>query len=720
MGRFFKTGVCVLTMFSLSLFLSAAPPSQGNNMLQNGDFSQGTQGWNFWTHPGTTGEFTVRDGAAEIRIDTLGSPWSIGCLQPDVRIEYGRSYEASFEAKADQTFTLISQVQLGKEPWTAYSKMRSFPLSQKMTKYTYTFTMTNPTDEAAMFQFLFTAPGRVTLAHVTLKDVTQKPLKTALLGLEDRKLDTDINRLTVYVYGQQTLKENNPWICEVKADINDRSVIKWGTNGNHPEDYNFDAVKASHHAGILYMGGMTTVIQKQEFKDEAQFRDMATRDANGELVPWADQGLGIGPDQYRGSLANPLYRKYITDICKIQIDGGADGIHFDEPNSPYLGGPQRNWTNNEGYEDASIADFNRYLLAKYPQYQAADWKSEFKMTDDNILKRDVPPEDLKRNFNYRNYLQKNGWTENNWGGKCVLSPSNPLAKEWGKVIGNRMYLSDTFTGTYIPKYYKEIIDELRRYALEKYGKKLLVTDNGIMPYADFNSLGIYTPNCDKGDGISDWSGYDYVPVEKGSLRGDKPLMDAYKIMNRRSQQTSGKVPLVFFLDFTNEAINNYCALPLEQKKDFWQIYAAEAYAAGCYYAFHLETTDAGPSAQDLGMLDFTKDYVLYYKNHADLYHHNEYAPQPVTVEEKNISLNLMAQDKPKRLVLHLVNHNYDGKIEPLGGFKASLETDKKPSKVYMVSPDFKGAQKLPFEYDGKTMKIQVPSLKYYDAIVMEM
>ena len=291
MGRFFKTGVCVLTMFSLSLFLSAAPPSQGNNMLQNGDFSQGTQGWNFWTHPGTTGEFTVQNGAAEFRIDTLGSPWSIGCLHPDLRIEYGRSYEASFEAKADQTFTLISQVQLGKEPWTAYSKMRSFPLSQKMTKYTYTFTMTNPTDEAAMFQFLFTAPGRVTLAHVTLKDVTQKPLETALLGLEDRKLDTDIDRLTVYVYGQQTLKENNPWIYEVKADINDRSVIKWGTNGNHPEDYNFDAVKASHHAGILYMGGMTTVIQKQEFKDEAQFRDMATRDANGELVPWADQGL---------------------------------------------------------------------------------------------------------------------------------------------------------------------------------------------------------------------------------------------------------------------------------------------------------------------------------------------------------------------------------------------------------------------------------------------
>jgi hypothetical protein len=719
MGLTFKAGLFFWAFISISLPLSAEPFSRATNFLPNGDFSQGTQGWILWTKPGTTAELTAQTGFAEIRIDTFGSPWSVGCLHPDLRIEYGRTYEASFEAKAEQTCTLISQLQLNKEPWTAYSKMRSFTLGPKMTRFTYTFTMTSPTDVAAVFQFLFTAPGRVSLAHVSLKAVTQKPLETAPLVLEDRKLDTDINRLTVFVYGQQTLKENNPSICEVKADINDRAVIKWGVNGNRPEDYNFDAVKASHHAGILYMGGMTTVIQKQEFKDEAQFRDMATRDANGELVPWADQGLGIGSDLYRGSLANPRYRKYITDICKIQIDGGADGIHFDEPNSPYLGGPQRNWTNNEGFEDASIADFNRYLLAKYPQYKAADWKREFKMTDGNIIKRNVPPDDLKKNFNYRTYLQNNGWTENRWGGKCVLTPANPLAKEWGRVIGNRMYLSDTFTGTYIPKYYKEIIDELRRYALEKYDKNLLITDNGIMPYADFNSLGIYRPNSDRGDGINDWSGYEYVPVENGRLKGAQSLMEAFKKMNLRSRQTSGNVPLVFFLDFTNQAINDYCALPLEQKKDFWKIYAAEAYAAGCYYAFHLETTDAGPSAQDLGMLDFTKGYAQYYKDHQDLYHHNEYAPDPVTVEEKNISFNLMNQDGSHRLVLHLINHNYNGTIEPRGGFRASVEMDKKPVKVFMVSPDFEGEKVLSFEYDGKAVKIKIPSLKYYDAVVVQ-
>jgi hypothetical protein len=209
-------------------------------------------------------------------------------------------------------------------------------------------------------------------------------------------------------------------------------------------------------------------------------------------------------------------------------------------------------------------------------------------------------------------------------------------------------------------------------------------------------------------------------VENSLLRGDKSLMDAFKTMNLRSRKTSGDVPLVFFLDFTNQAITNYCSLPLEQKKDFWKIYAAEAYSAGCYYAFHLETTDAGPSAQDLGMLDFTRDYVLYYKNHSDLYHHNEYVPNPVEIGDKNISFNLMSQRGSNRMVLHLVNHHYDGKMEHRKGFKISLETGQTPSKVYMVSPDFEGTKELSFKQDGKTLNLKIPSLKYYDAIVIQM
>ena len=132
--------------------------SQLPYLVPNGDFSQGTTGSIFWTHPGAKGGFAVHDGAAEVRIDDSGpDPWSIGLLHANLNIENGRTYEASFEAKADQSFTLTTQVQLGKEPWTSYSGLRKYPLSTKAEKFTYTFTMRFPTDPRSMFQFMFPA-----------------------------------------------------------------------------------------------------------------------------------------------------------------------------------------------------------------------------------------------------------------------------------------------------------------------------------------------------------------------------------------------------------------------------------------------------------------------------------------------------------------------------------------------------------------------------------
>src|SRR4029450_9736159 len=102
------------------------------------------------------------------------------------------------------------------------------------------------------------------------------------------------------------------------------------------------------------------------------------------------------------------------------------------------------------------ADFNRYLLKKYPGFTAADWKSRFGMTDDNFLRRDVPPGDLSRNFNYRTYLRAHGWNLN------PLTPANPLAGEWGDVTDNRLYADDiSFTATYLRRYWKQMGDEVR-------------------------------------------------------------------------------------------------------------------------------------------------------------------------------------------------------------------------------------------------------------------
>jgi hypothetical protein len=684
------------------------------------DPGMGTGVWYFWTGQTGQGAYKKENSTNIVTVTDPGpNRWSTGISENGLDMISGNIYRVDFEAKSDPPIEVTSQVYFNSVPWTSYSKGHIFKLSKKMEKYSYSFTMSADTDPKAGLQFMFGGQKKsvFTFDKVSVTNIGKDASITSFpKALVDKKVDKGLSDCTVFAFGQSGLLEDGQQIYKLKPDINIRSVNKWGVSGKYPADYNFSVIHKYHYLGVLYTGGITTAIQKQEFKDEEEFKDMATRDAKGELVSWSEF---IGPDMYRGALANPKYRAYLLDTCKMLIDAGADAIHFDEPNSSYMGGPAKNWSNNEGFDDYSISDFNRYLVEKYPDYKEADWKERFKMTDDNIIKRDVPADDLGRNFNYRKYLQKNGWTGTRWGVDTVLEAANPLAKEWGKQIGNREYQDGSFTATYIKKYLKEIFDSARGYAMEKYGKKLLTTTNGIAPGVDFNSLGIYLPNPDNQP--HDWKGLDYVPVKNGRLNGSFSEMDNYKTMYNRSRETSGDVPLVFFLDFPNEVINSYYKLPLDQKKDFWRIYAAEAYAAGCYYAFHLSTVmDGEPTAEESGVLDFLAEYAKYYRDNSVYYHDNAYADNIVTAGSKNISFNLMKQEKYNRVNLHVINHDYKDGIIPQKALDFVIALEVSPKNVYMISPDFAGKKSVDFKYSGGKLVLKAVPIQYYDLIAIEL
>lgn len=703
--------ICSLITAAVVIGDTAIPASTG---------SQTPSIWYFWTNDTGKGTYGAgRDGNIVTITDPGPNRWSCGISSNGFDIESGNVYRVDFEAKSDTPMEITSQVYYNKAPWTSYSKGRVFKLSKKMKKFSYTFTMSADTDTAAGLQFMFGGQTKGVFAFDRVS-VTGAGRDTSVISfpkeLVDKNTGKGIADCTVFAFGQTNLLDDSQQVYVLKPDINVRSVNKWGLSGKYPADYNFNVIRKYHYLGILFTGGITTAIQKQEFKDDKEFMDMATRDANGELVSWSQF---IGPDMYRGALANPKYRAYLIETCKILIDAGADAIHFDEPNSSYLGGPAKNWSGNEGFDDYSISDFNRYLMEKYPDYTDADWKSKFNMTDDNIIKRDAAADDLSKNFNYRKYLQKHGWTGSKWGVDTVFEAANPLAKEWGKQTGNREYQDGTFTSTYIKKYLGEIFGAARAYAEEKHGKKLLVTTNGIAPGVDFNSLGIYLPNPDNEP--NDWKGLTYVPIKDNRLLGSVAEMDNYKKMYGRSRETSGDVPLVFFLDFPNEVINGYYGLLQEQKKDFWRIYAAEAYAAGCYYAFHLSTPmDGEPTAQESGVLDFFKDYAKFYRDNSQYYHGNAYADNAAKVENKKVSFNLMKQEKQGRMNLHVINHNYTDKIIPQKDIKAEIEMKERPKKAYMISPDFEGEKDVDFTYEDGRANFRINSLEYYDVIVFEL
>jgi hypothetical protein len=536
-----------------------------------------------------------------------------------------------------------------------------------------------------------------------VSDASAGAVPTAALG-GGRPAD-----LAVFGFSQSDVNQEDPQIYRLDPDINIRAIQKWSTSGDEAADYNFAQIGRYHEKGIRFVGGGTSsIIFPQDFATPEIFDDMSTRDANNVPVPHDEIGVPGGPR--RGNIFNPKYRRYLLDWVKVQIDGGVDGIFLDEVISGFSGGQKYNFNGNEGFDDYAIAEFNRYLLRKYPAFTAADWKSRFGMADDNFVRRDVPAGDLTRNFNYRTYLQTHGWDRD------PLTSANPLASEWGDVIDNRMYVEDkSFTATYLRHYWKTMVDELRAYAKKTAHRRILITSNGLFPYVDFTSVGMYPWNPD--EQTPDNRGADYMPVVDGHLNGGKSLQANYRYLKDKSAQIAGDVPVAVFIDWPNDMMTAYLNLPLAEKQDYWRIFGAEAYANGLFPAFFLKDT-LNPPAEQYGMLGFLQTYSQFYKDHRSLYRDNTYGKQPVRVEADNVAASLLVQRGTGARTLHLINHNYSQGIVPQTGFSVEVGLASCPRRVAVVSPDFTGPRTAAFTCSRGRLRVTVDRLDYYDVLVL--
>lgn len=381
--------------------------------------------------------------------------------------------------------------------------------------------------------------------------------------------------------------------------------------------------------------------------------------------------------------------------AKIQVDGGVDGVTFDEVNGGFSGGQKYGFNGNEGFDDYTIADFNRYLLAKYPGYTAADWQARFGMAQ-------APP-----GFDYRAYLRAHGWNLD------PLNAANPLAAEWGRVTAKRMYAGDaSFTATYLRKYWRGLVTELRSCAR----RKILISSNGLLPYVDFNSVGMYPWNPD--EQTPDYRGADYVPVVDGHLNGAKSLQANYRYLAETGAQIAGDVPVVVFIDWPNDMMTNYLRLPLAEKQDYWRIFGAEAYPNGIFPAFHLKDTVGDPTAEESGILDFFGAYTQFYKDHRALFRANHTDTRPVRVDAPAVAASLLVQPGTGGRTLHLVNHNYAGGIVPQAGVTVAADLPSCPRRVTMVSPDFTGSRTPSSSCRHGKLTVTVDRLDYYDVLVL--
>lgn len=123
------------------------------NLLKNGDFSKGMDGWIFGAWKGKAEGTVSQDGVFTVTISDPGKDaWNIQLIQPELIIEGGHSYVVSFDAWAEKDRSISSSVE-NSVNYTAYGSSSGFQLTKEKKSFFYQFTKSGDTDPKGRISF---------------------------------------------------------------------------------------------------------------------------------------------------------------------------------------------------------------------------------------------------------------------------------------------------------------------------------------------------------------------------------------------------------------------------------------------------------------------------------------------------------------------------------------------------------------------------------------
>jgi hypothetical protein len=268
-------------------------------------------------------------------------------------------------------------------------------------------------------------------------------------------------------------------------------------------------------------------------------------------------------------------------------------------------------------------------------------------------------------------------------------------------------------------YFQQIVLAVRSYAREKYQKEIVITANGVFPFVDFQSVGLYDWNQD-GAGPK---GFDWVPVTGGHFTGSATFSTALSGLKSRSQRVlaaahGAEVPLLLFLDWPTDSINRYYALPLSERQDYVRAFLAEASALGMWFAVPLATTTDTQTATALGMMDTLQALRGFYTSHRTLFQSAKDTPGAVQTSLANVGTRLTTLPNG-RLALYLINHDYSAGFVPHSAVTVSFPASSAPSSVTIASPDLAADQPATFTYQDGTVNVTLDELQSSLVIVTQ-
>lgn len=494
----------------------------------------------------------------------------------------------------------------------------------------------------------------------------------------------DIREAVVFTINETTATEDALRLArEVGSDVLIRGWFKWR---EAPPVSRWTGIPPQvRQRGALFGGGITcsALYDDENGITHAQLLDMATRGPAGQLLDaWETPGIR------HGSLSNPAYRDYLFGWCRQQIDAGVDYLFLDEHTAVLSG--------LEGFDDHSLADFRRYLLAACPQTQgwaAGDlrWSSRWsvKLTD-----REVCPDATMRSFNYRAYLQRNSWTQ------APDAAPNPLAPLW---LAFRQWRDDAA--------WKELTDRIREYGRGQ-GRQILISANGNAPYVDLQVLGVW----------GHWRTRD------GRIDLADSQLPVWRSIVRRGQQVAGKpVPVVLFHDWGfGDPPFPWLAVRPSERELWMRTRGAEIYAAGGFFAFPV-LGPFGCHAEHDGTLAVIQRLTAFYQRQRDLFSGCRYVgAERLETDTAEVSLAAWSSQRSPVLLVHAVNRrvaaaaDYDSRqLELRRNVTITIPAVAElPRSAGAVSPDWDGELAVEGQLVSGALKITVPRLDASAIVVL--
>lgn len=144
----------------------------GDNLIINGDFTDGENFWTLQNHRDGSSEGSIVDSVYIINIENAGTSASdIQLFQDNIPLIHGKEYIMELDVKADAPRTVNIELERAGKPLTNYSKIGSTYITNEFSHIKHLFTMEEQNDLKA--RFVISAGGSATdfeIKNVSLRE----------------------------------------------------------------------------------------------------------------------------------------------------------------------------------------------------------------------------------------------------------------------------------------------------------------------------------------------------------------------------------------------------------------------------------------------------------------------------------------------------------------------------------------------------------------------